>query len=232
MIRLIKLEMQRINLRNSLMTSFILGIVVLIFTYFVANVAQIEHKTEFMNYGNILRFSCVIGIILFGILSAVMSNELVIKEYSGKRLALLFSYPVNRKKIFLGKVWIILLFAFLSTLLAVGIPITIFLVTESIKPIVSDIITINLLVDTFGMIAFSALSVSAIGVFAMGIGFIRKSITVTLISALLLAGVYGNIAIRTGGNLLSLLYIIGASFIGVTAVIIMLSSKINHMEAE
>lgn len=43
MIRLIKLEMQRINLRNSLMTSFILGIVVLIFTYFVANVAQIEH---------------------------------------------------------------------------------------------------------------------------------------------------------------------------------------------
>lgn len=111
MIRLIKLEMQRINLRNSLMTSFILGIVVLIFTYFVANVAQIEHETEFMNYGNILRFSCVIGIILFGILSAVMSNELVIKEYSGKRLALLFSYPVNRKKIFLGKVWIILLFA-------------------------------------------------------------------------------------------------------------------------
>ena len=89
-----------------------------------------------------------------------------------------------------------------------------------------------MLVDTFGMIAFSALSVSAIGVFAMGIGFIRKSITVTLISALLLAGVYGNIAIRTGGNLLSLLYIIGASFIGVTAVIIMLSSKINHMEAE
>lgn len=145
---------------------------------------------------------------------------------------MLFSYPVNRKKIFLGKVWIILLFAFLSTLLAVGIPITIFLVTESIKPIVSDIITINLLVDTFGMIAFSALSVSAIGVFAMGIGFIRKSITVTLISALLLAGVYGNISIRTGGNLLSLLYIIGASFIGVTAVIIMLSSKINHMEAE
>ena len=120
------------------------------------------------------QFSCVIGLLLFGTLSAVMSNNLVIKEYSGKRLALLFSYPVSRRKIFMGKVWIILLFSFLSTLFCTSIPIAIFSVTETVLPIVSDTISADLLTETIQMIIFSALSVSAAGLLAMGMGFMRK----------------------------------------------------------
>ncbi len=80
MIKLMKLELQRVNLRTYLIADLILSCFILLFTYFVANVAQIENEAEFMNYGNIYQFSCVIGLLLFGTLSAVMSNNLVIKR--------------------------------------------------------------------------------------------------------------------------------------------------------
>jgi len=56
-------------------------------------------EMQFMTYANIFRFTSAIGIILFGIFSATMYGKLVIEEYSGKRLALIFSYPISRKKI-------------------------------------------------------------------------------------------------------------------------------------
>lgn len=98
MIKLIKLELQHFHLKTYLMTSFILGLFILVFTYFVANVAQIEQETEFMVYENIFLFSSIISTLLFGVLSATMYNNLIVKEYTGERIALLFSYPVNRKK--------------------------------------------------------------------------------------------------------------------------------------
>lgn len=232
MLRLIKLELRRINLRNYLITTLILCIVLLAFTYFVANVAQIEQEEDFMNYQNILRFSCGISILMFGIFSAIMYNHLVIKEYSGKRLALLFSYPVSRKKTFSSKVVIVFSLVLVSMLLCIGVPIAIFLTTEAIMPIVPDTITTNLLLEAFQMVVSSVLFVSVIGALSMGIGFARKSITVTLISAFILSAVYGNVAIGTYGNVLATISIVGISLIAVIVVLIFLSNKINHMEVD
>ena len=91
MLKLMRLEAQRINLRVYFFTALILGGILLLFAYFTANAARVTGETEFMNYRNILQFTCVISLLLFSILAAVMYNNVVIKEYSGKRLSLLFS---------------------------------------------------------------------------------------------------------------------------------------------
>ena len=104
MLKLMRLEAQRINLRVYFFTALILGGILLLFAYFTANAARVTGETEFMNYRNILQFTCVISLLLFSILAAVMYNNVVIKEYSGKRLSLLFSYPSDRKKIFMAKI--------------------------------------------------------------------------------------------------------------------------------
>ena len=161
MIKLIKLERQHLHLKTYVMTSLILGLFILVFTYFVANVAQIEQETEFMVYENIFLFSSIISTLLFGILSATMYNNLIIKEYTGERIALLFSYPVNRKKIFMIKVLIIVSLVSISMLICTLIPIIIFIITESIHPIVSDTITLPLILNTFKIIIFSTFSVNA-----------------------------------------------------------------------
>lgn len=232
MITLMKYELQRINLRPYLVSSAVFGIVLLVFTYFVAFVAQIEQETQFMTYDNIFRFTSAISIILFGALSAAMYAKLIIEEYSGKRLALLFSYPVSRKKIFAAKVLVVSSFVLSSMLLCTAASIFIFSLTESAFPIVSDVMTADLLVAVLKMTAVSLVAVSAIGVLAMWFGFIKKSISVTLISAFILSAIYGNVAIGAYGSTLIALPVLFISFLIILAVPIVLSNKINHMEVE
>lgn len=232
MIKLINLELQRINLRPYLISSTISGFVLLAFTYFIAYVAQVEQELQFMNYENIFLFTCAMSILIFGVLSATMYEKLIIEEYSGKRLALLFSYPVGRKKAFSAKILIVFLFVVLSMLLCTILPIFIFAATESFTPIVSDTMTSDILIKAVGTIVVSLVAVSAIGLLAMRIGFIKKSVPATLISAFILSGIYGNITIGSVGNFVISLLITGVSLLAILAVFVTLSHKINHMEVE
>lgn len=232
MLKLIKLELQRINLRTYIISSAVSGAVLLAFTYFISYVAQVEKETQFMTYGNIFMFTGLMSILVFGILSASMYAKLIIEEYSGKRLALLFSYPVGRQKVFAAKILIVFVFAAVSMMLCTILPIFIFTVTESFIPIVSDTLTSDILIKAIGNMLVSLAAVSAIGALAMRIGFIKKSVTATLISAFILSGVYGNIASGSAGDFTISLLIIGISVIAVLTVFITLSQKIKHMEAE
>jgi ABC-type transport system involved in multi-copper enzyme maturation permease subunit len=230
--KLINLELQRINLRPYLISSTISCFVLLAFTYFIAYVAQVEQEVQFMSYENIFLFTGAMSVLIFGVLSATMYEKLIIEEYSGKRLALLFSYPVGRKKTFSAKILIVFLFVVLSMLLYTILPIFVFAATESFTPIVSDTMTSDILLKAFGTIVVSLVSVSAIGLLAMRIGFIKKSAPATLISAFILSGIYGNIAIDCAGNFVNSLLIIGVSMFAILAVFVTLSNKINHMEVE
>lgn len=232
MIKLIKLELQRINLRPYFITCSVFGMVLLVFTYFVAYVAQVEQETQFMTYANIFQFTSAIGIMLFGILSATMYGKLVIAEYSGKRLALLFSYPISRKKIFAAKVLIVSFIVLISMLLCMAISILVFAATESVAPIVSDTMTNNLLMETFKMTFVSLIAVIAIGLLSMGIGFIKRSVSITLISAFVLSGIYGNAAVSASGNFTIALPVVGISLVIILLVLLMLSNKINYLEVE
>lgn len=232
MIKLIILEFKRVNLRPYFISSAVFGIVLLAFTYFVAYVAQVEQQVQFMTYDNIFRFTGAISILIFGILSAAMYAKLVIGEYSGKRLALLFSYPASRKKIFTAKVLIVFLFVVISMLLSTILPVCIFAATESFSPIVQDTMTSSIWIKTLGNIAVSIAAVSAIGLLALRIGFIKKSVSVTLISAFILSGFYGNIATGSAGNASLSLLIAGISLAAAATVFGTLSHKINHMEVE
>lgn len=232
MMKLINLELQRINLRPYLISSTISGFVLLAFTYFIAYVAQVEQEVQFMNYENIFLFTGAMSILIFSVLSATMYEKLIIEEYSGKRLALLFSYPVGRKKAFSAKILIVFLFVALSMLLCTIMPIFVFAGTESFTPIVSDTMTSDILIKAVGTIVDSLVAVSAIGLLAMRIGFIKKSVPATLISAFILSGIYDNIAIGSAGNFVISLLIIGVSLLAILAVFVTLSHKINHMEVE
>ena len=81
MIKLMKLELQRINLRPYYISSAVFGIILLAFTYFAAYTAQVQQETQFMTYENIFRLTSVISIILFGVLSATMYAKLITEEY-------------------------------------------------------------------------------------------------------------------------------------------------------
>lgn len=232
MIKLIKLELQRINLRPYLISSAVFCIVLSAFTYFIAYVAQVEQEPQFMNYTNIFLFTNTISILLFGILSATMYARLIIEEYSGKRLALLFSYPVSRKKIFAAKVLTVFCFVLIAALLCKGISTILFIITESFQPIVSDTMSVGLWKEVLQMNAVSITAVCTTGLLALRIGFIKKSVSATLISAFILSAFYGNITAGSAHNPILTISVVVVSLAAVVLVLFTLSDNINRMEVE
>lgn len=232
MIKLMKLELQRINLRPYYISSAVFGIILLSFTYFAAYTAQVQQETQFMTYANIFRLTSVISIILFGVLSATMYAKLITEEYSGKRLALLFSYPVSRKKIFIAKVLVVFFFIFISMLLSAGISMIVFSVTESFAPIVTDTMSVHLLAEEFKMTAVSITAISAIGLLSLEFGFIKKSIPMTIISAFVLSGIYGNVSVGAFEDPVITCLVLGISLASIIVILLILLNRINHMEVE
>lgn len=235
MSKLIALELKRNNIRTYLVTSGIACAVLLAFIYFVSYVAQVEsgiHEEQFQNYTNIFRFTGTISLIIFSIMSATMYSRLIIDEYSGKRAALLFSYPVNRSKILLAKLLLVFVFTSVSMLICTAIPYIIFSITESVSPIVTqDTMTTGLILDTLKILLVAILAVGGIGIMAMRIGFIKKSIPATLITAFALSAIYGNAALNAN-TLLSGLVIGGIGVVATIAIMVELTNKVNEMEVE
>lgn len=228
--RLWKLELQRISMRRYIIRFLITGFVILIFTYFIANTAQITQEKDFMSYNNIFLFTSVISILLFGIITAIMYNDIIIKEYSGNRLLLLLSYPIDRRKLFLVKILLIYGLSMLSMLICTGIPILIFSISESYFHIVSDTITLDLLFHICIMLAVSALFTGSVGILSMAAGFVKKSITTTLIISFLLCTVFANLLIGVHENTIVLILSVLTSCIFTIIVIIQISRSINNME--
>lgn len=236
MMKLIKLEFKRNNIRTYLVASAISCAVLLGFIYFIAYVAQLEDSSArdivFRNYTNIFRLVGIISLVVFSTMSAIMYSRLIIGEYTGKRAALLFSYPASRSKILLAKLILVFVFTSVSMLICTAIPYIVFSITESISPIVKqDVMTMGLMTDVLKTLGVAVLALGGIGIVSLRIGFIQKSVPTTLISAILLSAIYGNAAINANGILSSLL-ISGIGLIVAVVVMAELSNKVNKMEIE
>jgi hypothetical protein len=117
-------------------------------------------------------------------------------------------------------------------LICTTIPYIIFSITELLSPIVvQDVMTMELVTDALKTSGISVLALGGIGIMSLRIGFIRKSVPTTLISAILLSAVYGNIAINAN-SILSSVLISGIGLIVAVVLVLQLSNKVNRMEVD
>lgn len=228
MINLITLEMKKFKIKTYVLASIISCIVLIGFTYFISVVSYIEKDPLFENYQNIFKFIGIMSMIIFATLSSIMSSRIIIEDYVGKKLVLLFSYPKSRKKIFLAKLFLVTLFTVIALIVSNSLCLMIFSITESIYPIVPDKLTVVFFLSTLQTILLTTFIVGAISILAMAIGFIRKSMPTTIIASFVLVDIVGNMSINNrfiGMVLLAILILLDV------LVIRWLIRKINKMDA-
>ena len=118
-----------------------------------------------------------------------MASKFIVDEYTGKKAILLFSYPVDRKKILDAKIIMVFSYTAISMLVCNGIAITVFLSTESLFPLCQDSIDITLLWDCiFSVLCYSLMS-ALMSLVATWFGFMKKSIIVTITSACVIVSI-------------------------------------------
>ena len=125
----------------------------------------------------------------FAVLGAVIYVNAVFKEYQGKRSLLLFSYPIERKKMFRAKACLsgvsIMAAAFIVNylvLLAAGLTSNVFHIMPHSFGLAE---MLELVIYSLAM----AVLASGIGLIALGIGMFRSSAMTVVIATLIIAGV-------------------------------------------
>ena len=233
MLKLIKLEFKRNNLK-----SYLYGVLgIFIFTILIgilfSAIPKIEKGTSasqiFMDKNMLIIMITVISMSGFAILSAVMYTKFIVDEYTTKKNILLFTYPQKRSSIFMAK--FIFISAFTLIMMIISNVFSILLIgligkiTGIMNTYFKDIVNIVLISVIFAFIA------NLISVISLKIGFWKKSIIVTIITSVILVAPFGNSIMLFKNNLINIIIPLLAILILINIILVGgLLKKINKME--
>jgi hypothetical protein len=236
MLKLIKLELRRNNLHTFIVSSIIITFVMFGLFLLFAYIPKLEPNDSdlvfFSGYDNLIPLFSVVNMTVFCVLSSIMYCKFVIEDYSGKRPILLFSYPISRKKIFLSKLCIVNMFTILTLILSNFLIFLIFGILEKILILINQPFTFSTMLWAIKITFVMSLIATSISTVSLGLGFVKKSVPTTIVSAVIISSLMCNIVASTSSNI-SALYVFASIMILASIIItIVLLQKINSMEVE
>lgn len=233
---LIRLELRRTNFRTYAISALIIAVIMLGFLYLLAYAPMLETNDAdmkiFSGYENLIPLYGVLNMTVFCVLAAVIYSKLIIEEYSGKRPILLFSYPINRKKIMLSKLCIVFVFTVIAMFISNFLIFIIFGVSEKFLHLVSGDFTYSIMFQAIETTLIMSLSAASIGIIAVGIGFIKKSVPTTIVSAILIASLMCNIVANTTSSKIAMYIFVAVMILIGIMFSAILMKKVEVMEVE
>lgn len=231
---LIALELKRNRLRPYHIATLICGVTMLGFQYLMTAIPYMD-PTEpdaelFSQYPFLMGITCLVCMAMFSILSAVMASRFVVEEYSGKRAILLLSYPISREKVLCAKLVLVFAYTVGAMLLCGAVIQAVFFLTESLFPLCSDKLTINVFLQSLGFLLSCSILAGLLGVVSLWFGFRKKSVSMTIVTSVVLAALVCQVIAAA----LAFLPMMGGA-LGVTGILAALAIKnllrqINNME--
>ncbi len=237
MLNLMKLELKRNNVKTYIIESGVTGLIMLGFIYLFAYAPRIDPDPDmqiFAGYNNIISLFSMLNMAVFATLSAIMYTRFIIDEYREKRAILLFSYPINRDKILFSKLTVVFLFTITAMTVCNLLTFGIFGVSESIVPLVDGILSAQTMLRALKVTIIMAITAAELGIIATGIGFIKKSVPTTIVSAVLLSSLFCNIMFNATNDInksdMASITFMGITVIAGLAITLILMKKVNNME--
>lgn len=221
MMKLMKLEWKKNHLSKYFKTTLIATVLIFLITAFMAKMAQNQGELMFTNFNSYMSFVNIIIRVVFVIFSAVLLSRLVIDEYKNKTLQVLFTYPVNRKKVIQSKLMLIMGFCFLSILFST---IVISLLTFMVNPkleLFPQLLELGDVINTFPTIITISIMTACLSLIPLYFGMKKKSSSTTITWGVII-GLLVNATVSDGAatvNMVQLLVIPGIlALVGLTIV--------------
>ena len=232
MIKLLKLELKKQNIRMYIISSIIVSIVMLCFLFLFAYAPQIDSNDKdlsfFAGYKNIISLFSMFNMFVFAILGSVMYSKFVIEDYMDNKLILLFSYPIPRKKVLLSKIVLVGGFLVLAMILSLLFNFVTFISLDYFLKWMNDSFSMAFFVELIEKSILMTISAFCISFFACALGFIKKSVPTTIVSAMVLGSMLSNSGVS---NNKSLIYIFAIILICLTVgSFVYLLNKVQKME--
>lgn len=189
MLKLIKLEMKKNKIGGYIRGALIANLVITAVLAMVIFISISEGDTEFNSYA--FNFSMVESLVkaTFIVFASVLLARFIIEEYKNKTITLLFMYPINRKKLIVAKLIIVVLFTYIAIVLSnIFIDFTL-CIANSFYSFINDKLTIPLIINNFAIITLNALASACMGLIPLYFGMRKKSVPATIVSAILIVAI-------------------------------------------
>ena len=232
MIKLLKLELKKQNIRTYIISSIIVSIVMLGFLFLFAYAPQIDSNDKdlsfFAGYKNIISLFSMFNMFVFAVLGSVMYSKFIVEDYMDNKLILLFSYPIPRKKVLLSKIMLIGGFVILAMILSLLFNFVTFISLDYFLKWMNDSFSMAFFVELIEKSILMTIFAFCVSFFACALGFIKKSVPTTIVSAMILGSMLSNSGVS---NNKSLIYIFAIILICLTVCsFVYLLNKVQKME--
>lgn len=200
MLKLMKLEMKKVKIGGYIKGALIANIVIIAILAIMIFASINEGDIEFTSFT--FTFSIVDTMVksTFIVFASVLIARFIIEEYKKNTITLLFMYPINRKKLIIAKLLIVVLFTFVSTVLSNIFIDFVLCITNNFYKFTIDKLTIALIINNFMTIGINALASTGMGLIPLYFGMRKKSVPATIVSAILIVTIVNS---NNGGYSLS-----------------------------
>lgn len=209
---ILRLELKKANIKPYSFSAVAIFICLLGLMYIFAWVPHLDSGDKnaavlFSSYQGIMSIGGTIALMAFSALSSAMGFRYVIQEYSGANALLLFCYPVNRKSVLWTKIQLLLIFTSTALFITLFGGFLIFAATGEIFHLVDNSLYFTDLIIGFRNTLVLIILANGISLCSIRIGFIKKSNSVTVISAILGSMVLANIVAQINTSFFAVLSI-------------------------
>lgn len=192
MLHLIKLELKKFKLGWYVKRAIIANIVILALMIFVSIIAQVEGDAEIRNPETILLMASTIVRATFIVFGSVLIARLIIGEYKNKTILLMFSYPINRKKMMASKLAIAAIVTFITVIVSNILVVGIFFGIDSYFSILPNSFTVDQLVQEGIKLVPLAIATAGMSLIPLYFGMRKRSVPTTIVSSLIVVSIAMN----------------------------------------
>lgn len=229
--KLIQLELKKINTRPYLLTAISIPFISLIFMYFLAFVPKFDssaaHDIDLNSYSFIYSIGLIINVAGYICLGTSFISKLIIDAYNEPNIYLTLNYPVTRQKIFTAKLLTCAIFISLGVIFSSVLSSLLFFTLETLLSIVNQSLNLNDLLSFIPITFVSAPLVMSIITISLAIGWKKNSVSLTVISGILLFSIVSNLL--AGGIQLVTFAVIPFVIIA-SIILVFLIKKVNSLE--
>ncbi|GAB6450365.1 ABC transporter permease [Bacillus paranthracis] len=192
MLRLMKLELKKIKLGWYVKRAVIANLAILALLIFVSIVSQIEGDPEIRDPQAILLMASTIVRATFIIFGSVLIARLIIGEYKNKTILLMFSYPINRKKMMASKLAITAIVTFITVIVSNILVVGIFFGIDSYFSILPHSFTVDQLMQEGIKLVPLAIATAGMSLIPLYFGMRKRSVPTTIVSSLIVVAIAMN----------------------------------------
>ena len=151
-----------------------------------------RRDAEIRNPETILLMASTIVRATFIIFGSVLIARLIIGEYKNKTILLMFSYPINRKKMMASKLAITAIVTFITVIVSNILVVGIFFGIDSYFSILPHSFTVDQLVQEGIKLVPLAIATAGMSLIPLYFGMRKRSVPTTIVSSLIVVSIAMN----------------------------------------